>query len=70
LTIQIEIFFDEFEICNPLCGKILCHKIKGFYFSVYNLFFYFNFKLNNIYLLTLYFSEDIKTCGINSVLEE
>jgi len=69
LIIQIEIFFDEFEICNPLDSKTLSHKIGGFYFSICNLPLRFYSKLNNIHLLTLCFSEDIKTCGINSVLE-
>lgn len=69
MTIQIEIFFDDFEICNPLGSKTLSHKIGGFYFSICNLPPHFNSNLNNIHLLALCYSEDIKNFGINSVLE-
>jgi len=54
LTIQIEIFFDEFEICNFLGSKTLSHKIGGFYFSICNLPLRFNSRLNNIHLIKLY----------------
>nr|XP_012220641.1 PREDICTED: uncharacterized protein LOC105671240 [Linepithema humile] len=69
LTIEIEIFFDDFEICNPLGSKALSHKIGGFYFVICNLPPHFNSNLNNIHLLTLCYSKYIKDFGINSVLE-
>lgn len=68
LTIQVAIFFDEFEICNPLGSKTCSHKIGGFYFSMCNLPTRFNSNLSNIHLLALCHHEDIKNNGINSVL--
>ncbi|KYM97806.1 hypothetical protein ALC62_11501, partial [Cyphomyrmex costatus] len=69
LTIQIQIIFDEFEICNPLGSKTLSHKIGGFYFSICNLPPHFNSNLNNIHLLALYYNKDTKNFGINTILE-
>lgn len=69
-AIQLQIFFDEFEVCNPLGSKASVHKIGAFYFVINNLPFYINSTLENIHLLALCYNADIKQFGLNPVLEK
>lgn len=64
-TIRIQLFFDEFEICNPLGSKASIHKIGAIYFRIKNISREFLSKLNNIYLVSLFHSEDLKSDNIN-----
>ncbi|XP_031632648.1 uncharacterized protein LOC116346626, partial [Contarinia nasturtii] len=58
-SLQIQIFLDDFEPCNPLGSKATLHKICGVYFSVRNM--PQNSKLSSIYLIALCNSDDLKT---------
>lgn len=64
-ALQIQFFFDEFEVCNPLGNKADNHKIGAFYFTINNFPQNINSRLENIHLLALCFNEKF---GINSVL--
>lgn len=57
--IQIQIFNDEFEVCNPLGSSATIHKIWGIYFTIRNM--PNRSKLNNIFLIALINSDDLKT---------
>lgn len=69
--IQIQLFTDEFEPCDALKSKAGLHKTMAFYFQIKNLPAHLSSKLNNIFLVALCNSDDIKGeyTGINSVLE-
>lgn len=68
-AIQLQIYFDEFEVCNPLGSRSGVHKIEAFYFTILNFPSYGNSNLNNIHLLALCYNLDIKEFGINSILD-
>lgn len=56
---QIQIYQDDFEPCNPLGSKATIHKLCGVYFCIRNM--PNNSKLNSIYLIALRNSDDLKT---------
>lgn len=60
-ALQIQISSDDFEICNPLQSKANRHKICGVYFTIRNLPTKYLSKLNNIYLICLCNTDDLKT---------
>lgn len=59
-SLQLQIASDDFEICNPLSSKANRHKICAIYFSIQNLPQRFKSKVNNIYLISLCNSDDVK----------
>lgn len=68
-AIQIQLYFDEFEVCNPLGSKTGNHKIGAFYFIINNFPTHINSKLQNIFLAALCYNVNIKKFGINPVLD-
>ncbi|XP_025835683.1 uncharacterized protein LOC112906156 [Agrilus planipennis] len=67
LILPIFIYFDEFEINNPLGSHAGIYKIGATYFVLGCLPPQFASQLENIFLLQLHYSEDRKTFG-NSVI--
>lgn len=59
--LQLQIGVDDFEVCNPLQSKSNHHKICAVYFSIHNLPAKFQSKLNNIYLVCLCNTDDLKS---------
>lgn len=59
--IRIQIYADEFEVCNPLQSKAGEHKMIGVYFTIRNMPREFSSELNNIFLLCLVNSNDLKS---------
>lgn len=60
-SLQIEIGTDDFEVCNPLGSKSTLHKICAVYFSIKNMPPQYRSKLDNIFLVALCHSDDLKT---------
>lgn len=67
-SLQIQLFYDDFETVNPLGSKRGVHKLGAFYFTVKNFPDFVNSRLSEIHLLALFYSEDAKKYGINSIL--
>lgn len=67
-AIQICLYFDEFEVVNPLGSKIGIHKVGAFYINFKNLPPKWNSSLDNIHLLALCNCLDIKKYGFDSIL--
>lgn len=67
-AIQINLFFDELEVVNPLGSKAGVHKLGAFYFVLKNLEPKFNSSLENIHLLALANCIDVKKYGYDAVL--
>lgn len=59
-AIQIQIFTDAFEICNPLKSKTILHSVNGVYFTIRNMPDRFAYNLNNIHLLAVIRDIDLK----------
>lgn len=59
--LQLQISVDEFEPCNALQSKSNRHKICAIYFTIHNLPAKYTSKLNNIYLVCLCNSDDLKS---------
>lgn len=60
-SIQLQIAADDFEPCNPLQSKAGRHKICAVYLIIQNLPPKFQSKLQNIHLICLCNSDDLKT---------
>lgn len=58
-SLQIQIFTDDFELCNPLQSKAGVHKICGVYFLVRNFPQQFLSRVNFIQLVCLCYSDDV-----------
>lgn len=60
-SIQIQLFIDGFELCDPLKSKANVHKQMAIYFSILNLPHQLAYSQNNIHLVALCYSNDLKT---------
>lgn len=68
-TVQIQLFFDEFECSNPIGSKRGIHKLGAIYFTLRNISPKYNSSLLNIHLATLFHAQDIKNYGFDKILE-
>lgn len=59
-AIQIQLAWDDFEICCPLKSKANLHKLCGIYFTIRNLPTKYLSKIANIYVVALITSDDLK----------
>lgn len=66
-VIRIGFYGDEFEICNPLGSKKGKHKMYGFYYTINNLGCIG--RKGNVYLHSLAYSKDVKSYGLNKILQ-
>ncbi|XP_030855542.1 uncharacterized protein LOC115929735 isoform X1 [Strongylocentrotus purpuratus] len=67
-AIQICLYFDEFEVVNPLGSKRGIHKIAAFYYTLKNLPPWMNSSLDNVHLLAFCNCIDLKKYGFDAVL--
>lgn len=67
--IAINLYVDDFEICNPLGTSPKKHKLCGVYWVLGNLPPGSHSKLSSIYLAVLCKSDDAKAFGYRKVLE-
>lgn len=58
-TLQIQVYTDDFETCNPVQSKKGIHKLCAVYFQIKNLPVRVQSKLNNIFVVSLCHSDDI-----------
>lgn len=68
-ALQIQLFYDDFEPCNPLGSKRGVHKLGAIYFTLRNFKPKFNSSLDNIHLCALFYAQDIKKYGFSAILE-
>lgn len=68
-SLQIQLFYDDFETSNPLGSKHGIHKIGSIYFVLRNLSSKVNSALMNIHLLALFHTQDVKRYGFNAILD-
>lgn len=68
-SLQIQLFYDEFETANHLGSKHGIHKVGSIYFILRNFSPKIYSDLMNIHLISLFHSEDVKKYGFNAILE-
>lgn len=68
-SIQVQLFYDDFETVNPLGSKKGVHKLGALYFTLRNLPDFLNSQLSQIHLLALFYSEDAKKYGYHSIVK-
>lgn len=69
-VIQIQLGIDDFEVCCPVKSKATKHKICGIYFQIRNLPANIVSKIDNIFLVGLVSSEDLKDDAILNDVNE
>lgn len=67
-TVQIQMFYDDFEVANPLGSKRGIHKLGAIYFTLRNLSPKGNSFLANIHLCALFHAQDLKRYGFSEIL--
>lgn len=60
-ALQINIGTDDFTIVNPLNPSAANHSVNGTYFIIRNLHHKYSSRTNNVFLISLCFSDDLKT---------
>lgn len=68
-SLQIQLYYDDFETANPLGSKLSVHKVGALYFVLRNLPPKLNSVLMNINLVALFHAEDVKKCGFDPILQ-
>lgn len=69
-TVAIQLFYDGMGTTNPLRGQSSLCNVGVFYFIVKNLPNTFNSCFANVHLVSLCYSQDLKTYGFNAVLDK
>ncbi len=67
-TVQIQMFYDDFEVVNPLGSKRGIHKLVAIYFTLRNISPKWNSMLANIHLCALFHAQDLKRYGFSEIL--
>jgi len=68
-NIQIQLYYDDVEVVNPLGAKTKIHELGMFYYSILNLPQKFCSTLPNIFMLAAVYSADLKKYGFDAVLQ-
>lgn len=68
-TLQIQLFYDDFETCSPLGSKRGIHKLGAIYFTLRNFPPKYNSCLTNIHLCMLFHAQNVKKYGFSAILE-
>lgn len=68
-AIRIELYYDDFEIVNPIGSKTGIHKLGAFYFRIQNLHPHLNSGVNSIHVVSLSYTEDVKKYGFKKNIE-
>lgn len=69
LSIPLVLYCDDCEMVNPLGSKTSVHKLGFIYFTIKCLPPEYLSSLKSHFLLAVYKTDDVKTYGINAVLE-
>ena len=67
-ALQILLYFDDVEVCNPLASKTKTHKLSFFYFNLGNLSPKLRSKLPGIQLLAVVRHKLLNKYGMDAIL--
>jgi len=65
----LNMFIDAFETVNPLGSHTLVHKLEGLYCTIGNISPQYNSKTSSIFLISLWYAQDVKVYGYDKILE-
>nr|XP_054587799.1 uncharacterized protein LOC129153069 [Nothobranchius furzeri] len=68
-ALQLILYSDEIEICNPLGSRAGVNKLLMFYYTLGNIDPKFRSKLASIRLIGIAKSKDIDECGVDIILQ-
>ena len=68
-ALQIVLYTDEFEMCNPLGSCATKNKLLMVYYTLENINPTYRSKLSVIRLLAIVQSSDLSECGVDAVLQ-
>ncbi|XP_065887419.1 uncharacterized protein [Dysidea avara] len=68
-ALQLFLYFDELETCNPLGSKVKIHKLGAFYFALGNISPKYRSRISSIQLVALVKSHYISCYGMDTVLK-
>lgn len=68
-SIQLHIYLDEVQLCDPLGSKVKRNKLVFVYFAIGNLENQFRSSLQNIQILSIFYNSQVKDYGINELLK-
>uniref|UniRef100_A0A1X7V4A6 Uncharacterized protein n=1 Tax=Amphimedon queenslandica TaxID=400682 RepID=A0A1X7V4A6_AMPQE len=68
-ALQIQLYYDDVEICNPLGSRAKKHKLALFYFTIGNIPPKYRSPLANIHLLCVTKSVTLQKYGAHKVLQ-
>lgn len=68
-ALQIILYSDEIEICNPLGSHTSKNKLLMFYYTLGNINPKYRSKLASIHLLAMARQSDLSECGVDAILE-
>lgn len=55
---MVELYYDDFEVANPLGAKKTIYMLGAFYYTIKNLPNYFNSNTANVHLLAIGIKSD------------
>lgn len=67
-SVLIQMFYDDFEVANPLGSKRGIYKLGAIYFTLRNFSPKWNSLLANIHLCALFHAQDVKRYGFSEIL--
>lgn len=65
----MNLFIDAFETVNPLGSHTSVHKLEGLYCTIGNISPQYNSKTSSIFLIGLWYAQDVKVYGYDKILE-
>ncbi|EDO29559.1 predicted protein [Nematostella vectensis] len=68
-ALQIVLYHDEIQLCNAVGNRVRTHKLYMFYFIILNLPLQYRTKLQDIHLVAIARSVDVKEYGFDVVLK-
>ena len=64
----LHLYIDAFEVTNPLGSHTAIHKLEGLYLVAQSFSTEHQSKLSSIFLLALWYAQDVKSYGYNKIL--
>jgi hypothetical protein len=68
-ALRINLYYDDVEVTNPIGSQSSVYKVACFYYTIQNSTSWYNSKLENIFVLAICYSTDLKKYGFQKILD-